>query len=554
MNTTLPLPGRPAAMPAPAWYRALLFCFAIGLAMFVAGCGGSDSSTASSATAPSILTQPSSASVTEGQSVSFTVTATGTAPLSYQWRRNGSAISGATTLTYSIAAVATGDAGSFDVVISNSAGSVTSSAVTLTVASTTGAPVITTQPSSQSVVVGATITLSVTASGSAPLGYQWSKDGTAVSGATGSTYSIASVATSDAGSYTVAVSNSAGSVTSNAAVLSVTASSSGGSSQLSADATTAAQAFIATLSTTQQSSVQLAWSLDTARHWSNLPAGMVSRNGLSWGSLSTAQKTAARTLIGVALGATGNTLHQGLQAADDALVSLYGANSTYGSGNYYIAFLGTPSTSGFWLLQLTGHHLTYNIAFNGSVKSPTPLFLGVEPKGSFTLSGTTWDPMAAQRMAVSDLGAALVSYPAAALTGTYADLLFGANGSGGIDGTYPKSYPSGTSNRGIAYGSLSSAHQELVKAVVRAYVNTQATEYSNDLLSAYLGDTALASTYVAYAGSGTVTSNGNYFRIDGPRVWIEFSVQRGVIVSSDIHYHTIWRDKAGDYGGRCCAS
>jgi len=89
--------------------------------------------------------------------------------------------------------------------------------------------------------------------------------------------------------------------------------------------------------------------------------------------------------------------------------------------------------------------------------------------------------------------------------------------------------------------------------MIRAYVNTQATEYADDLLAAYLSDTALAQTYVAYAGAGTVSSNGSYFRVDGPRVWIEFSVQRGIIINSDIHYHTIWRDKTGDYGGKCCS-
>jgi hypothetical protein len=299
--------------------------------------------------------------------------------------------------------------------------------------------------------------------------------------------------------------------------------------------------------------VQLAWSLDAARKWSNLPAAMVARNGVKWGDLSSAQKTAARALIATALSTAGNNLHIGLQAADDALVSLYSANSDYGNGNYYIAFLGTPSATGFWVLQLTGHHLTYNIAFNGSVKSATPMFLGVEPKGSFTLNGITYDPMQAQREAVASLGGALASYSSALLSGSYPDLLFGANGSGGIDGTYPKSYPTGTSGRGVAYGSLTAADQEKLKAVIRAYVNTQAGEYADDLLAAYLSDAALAQTYAAYAGGTTVTSSGNYFRIDGPRVWIEFSVQNGVIVRSDIHYHTIWRDKTGDYGGKCCS-
>lgn len=539
--------------------RTLAWLCSVLMLSLVAACGGSGSSTddtsttTTSGTAPSITTQPASLTVVAGGSATFSVVASGSGTLSYQWRKGGAAISGATVASYTIAVTSADDAASYDVVVTNSAGSVTSSAATLTVTTTDGStvPTISSQPASLSVAAGASASFSVTATGSGTLAYQWFKDGTAISGATAASYSVSSTTSSDAGSYTVTVSNSAGSVTSSAAVLTVTVTTSS-SSALAADATTAAQAFIATLSSSQQSSVQLSWNLTTARQWSNLPASMVSRNGLAWKSLSTAQQTAARALIATALSSTGNTLHQGMQAADDALVSLYGASSsTYGSGNYYIAFVGTPSATGYWLLQLTGHHLTYNIAFNGTVKSPTPLFLGVEPKGSFTLNGTTWDPMLAQRTAVSELGAVLTSYSGALLSGTYSDLLFGANGSGGIDGTYPKSYP--TTNRGLAYSSLSAADQAKVQAVITAYVNTQATEYADDLLGAYLSSTALAQTYVAYSGTGTVTSNGNYFRIDGPRVWIEFSVQRGVIVSSDIHFHTIWRDKTGDYGGKCCS-
>jgi hypothetical protein len=268
--------------------------------------------------------------------------------------------------------------------------------------------------------------------------------------------------------------------------------------------------------------------------------------------LSTAQRTAANTLISTALSTTGNTLWTGMLAADDYLAA-NGGGSSYGYGNFYIAFLGTPSSSSFWVLQLTGHHLTYNIAMNGTYKSPTPLFLGVEPKGSFTQSNVSYDPMQAQRTAAADLVGSLTGYSAALLSGTYSDLLLGANGSGNIDGTYPKSYPSGTSGRGVLYSALSTTDQAKVQAFIKAYVNTQATEYADELLSAYLSDTALASTYVAYAGSGDVTTSGSYIRVDGPRVWIEFSVQRGVIFSSDIHFHTIWRDKVGDYGGKCCS-
>ena len=106
-------------------------------------------------------------------------------------------------------------------VVTNSAGSATSNAAFLTVTTAATAPTITTQPSSSSVAAGSAASFSVVAGGTAPLSYQWRKDGVAISGATSSTYSISSTATSDAGSYTVVVTNSAGTVTSNAASLTV---------------------------------------------------------------------------------------------------------------------------------------------------------------------------------------------------------------------------------------------------------------------------------------------------------------------------------------------
>lgn len=534
-------------------FQRLLNAALLAGAALLAACGGSSGSTSSSdtSTAPTITSQPASVSVAVGSTATFSVTATGSATLAYQWRKAGSAISGATSASYSLPTVAASDAGSYDVVVSNTAGSVTSSAATLTVTTASGsvAPVITTQPVSQAVAVGGSVSLTVAVTGTAPLSYQWFKDGSAVSNATAATYAITSATTSSAGSYTVQVSNGASSVTSSAATITVTAA---GTSAHAAAVTTAAQAFLATLSTSQQSSVQLSWDLAAARKWSNLPAALSGRNGISLGALTTAQRTAANTLISTALSSTGNTLWAGMLAADDYL-NANGGGSSYGNGNYYIVMLGTPSASGFWMLQLTGHHLTYNIALNGSYKTPTPLFLGVEPKGAFTLNNTAYDPMQAQRAAAADLGTTLTSYSAALLSGTYADLLFGANGSGGIDGTYPKAYPTGTSGRGVLYTALAATDQDKVKAFIRAYVNTQVTEYSDELLAAYLSDSALAQTYVAYAGAGNVTAANSYFRVDGPRLWIEFSVQRGIIFSSDIHFHTIWRDKAGDFGGKCCS-
>ena len=191
----------------------------------VASIKGSASPSDPAQVIPSILTQPASQTVTAGQAATFSVTATGTAPLSYHWRKNGISIGGATAATYTTAVAATSDSGSqFSVVVSNSTGSVTSNTVTLTVTTAAVAPSILTQPASQTLNVGQTATFSVTASGTAPLNYQWLKNGTTISGATLASYTTPATTASDSGSqFTVTVSNSIGAVTSNIAALTINA-------------------------------------------------------------------------------------------------------------------------------------------------------------------------------------------------------------------------------------------------------------------------------------------------------------------------------------------
>ena len=172
--------------------------------------------------APTITTQPTSLTVTTGGSATFTVGASGTPTPTFQWNKNGVAISGATGSSYTIASTASGDAGTYTAVATNVAGTATSNAATLTVQAPpppNTAPSITTQPTSQTVTVGNSVTFTVGASGNPAPTYQWSKGGVAVSGATSAAYTIAAAATGDAGTYTVLVSNSAGGVTSSSAVL-----------------------------------------------------------------------------------------------------------------------------------------------------------------------------------------------------------------------------------------------------------------------------------------------------------------------------------------------
>jgi len=203
--------------------RALYLFLPLSAFILFASCHAGAPPVKSPSGAPAITTQPADQTVTVGQTATFTVTATGSTPLSYQWQKGTSNISGANSASYTTPATVVGDSGStYRVVVSNSAGSVTSNSATLTV--TAQAPTITTQPANQTVTVGQTATFTVTATGSAPLSYQWQKGTTDISGATSASYTTPATVVGDSGStYRVVVSNSAGSVTSNSATLTVTA-------------------------------------------------------------------------------------------------------------------------------------------------------------------------------------------------------------------------------------------------------------------------------------------------------------------------------------------
>jgi hypothetical protein len=149
----------------------------------------------------------------------------GTTPFSYQWQKGTTAISGATSASYTTAPTTTSDSGSqFSVVVTNAIGNATSNAATLTVNGAAGAPSITAQPANQTVTAGQTATFSVTVAGTTPFNYQWQKGTTAISGATSASYTTAPTIAADSGSqFSVVVSNAVGNVTSNAATLTVNA-------------------------------------------------------------------------------------------------------------------------------------------------------------------------------------------------------------------------------------------------------------------------------------------------------------------------------------------
>ena len=167
---------------------------------------------------PAITTAPASTSVVQGNPVSFSATAAGTAPLSFQWLKNGAAIAGAVSNLFTLSAVSTNDAGNYSVVVTNIAGSAASSSAALTVLVP---PTIDTPPADVTALAGSNVSFTVTASGTAPLTYQWKKNSANLAGATAATLSLNNISAADAASYSVVVSNAAGTATSSAAVLTV---------------------------------------------------------------------------------------------------------------------------------------------------------------------------------------------------------------------------------------------------------------------------------------------------------------------------------------------
>ena len=261
--------------------------------------------------APSIATQPTSKTVTAGQPATFSVTATGTAPLAYQWKRNGGDINGANSASYTIPATTASDSGAqFAVTVSNSVSSATSSAATLTVGVP---PTISTQPASQTVTVGQAAKFSVTAAGPGTLTYQWNKNGGAIGGANAASYTTPPAIASDNGaSFTVTVTGASGNVTSNPATLIVTAAPVAPSIATQPTSKTVTAGQPATFSVTATGTAPLAYQwkrnggdINGANSASyTIPATTASDNGAQFAvtvsnSVSSATSNAATLTVGV---------------------------------------------------------------------------------------------------------------------------------------------------------------------------------------------------------------------------------------------------------------
>jgi hypothetical protein len=352
--------------------------------------------------------------------------------------------------------------------------------------------------------------------------------------------------------YTLAnTTTHAGSPETIAASQPITIDASAASPATVADVVAKAQAFKATLTAAQTATLQQNYTATLARRWSNLPCGSSCRNGIQFSNLTSAQLAAALAVIQAAMGTAANEgyeeFHQ-IRLADDIL-GANGGGGAYNSGIYFIAFLNEPSTTGGWMLQFGGHHYAANIAYNnGRVVGATPQFRGIEPI-SFTLKSATVAPLSQERDALAAMLASLTSaqLTTARLTQTFGDVTMSPGESNGGNGTFP------TTRVGIQVGSLSDAQKALVVAAIRPYTIDLDPAVAENLFRIYQNE--LNDAYIAYTGNGTagnagsfLNANTNYVRIDGPSVWIEFSVRNAAVTPGTIHYHSVYRDRQRDYG------
>ncbi len=371
--------------------------------------------------------------------------------------------------------------------------------------------------------------------------------GTLASGAGNATFAITGTP-SAAGTAAFAISVGGQSCTLSLTVSAATTTTTSGSAWSIdtdiANIVKAAEAFKATLTTTQVAALQYSYTKAQAQKWSNFPESIYKgRVGLQTSTFSTAQWTAFLALLKASSSTTANEGYEeyvGILDADDYLKA-NGGGSDYGSGNYYVGFLGTPSTTGLWCLQIGGHHGTNITTYNaGKMTGGTPNFRSTEPYPTWTSTNTgkTLQPVVQESAAFAAFLTSLSATELATAKRSAAqnDLIAGPQ----KDAAFP------TTKTGVKAGNLTSAQQDKLLAAIKTYVDDLDDKAAAAVLAKYKAE--IADTYVSYVGGTTMAAQGDYILIDGPGVWIEWSMQGAIIIKGGVHPHSVWRDRKSDYG------
>jgi hypothetical protein len=301
----------------------------------------------------------------------------------------------------------------------------------------------------------------------------------------------------------------------------------------------AANAFLATLDPTKRTDGTFAFDSPQRTRWSNLPSPMFQRRGLRLGDLTSVQRAAALAVVRAALSADGYRKITEIMNGDEVLKSdrRGPGGPRFGRDEYYIALLGSPSTSSPWLLQFGGHHLAINVTIAGNRSVMTPSLPAAQP-ARYTLNGQTVRPLGDE----NDKGFALVNAldenqrKQAILDYRVADLVLGP----GEDGRT-------IAPEGLRASAMTAAQQNMLLDLAHEWVGILNDPAANAKMAELRAN--LPQTWFAWSGP---TTNGSvaYYRIQGPTVVIEYAPQQG----DRMHIHTIYRDPTTDYGAKLAAA
>ncbi|MEO7156529.1 MAG: DUF3500 domain-containing protein [Vicinamibacterales bacterium] len=310
-------------------------------------------------------------------------------------------------------------------------------------------------------------------------------------------------------------------------------------------AVAAAEAFLATLDQVQRAKANLALNASTRTVWSNLPTGIAmqvgatERNGVKLGQMTAVQEKAALALMASVLSRNGFEKAMAIVDADQLLEtrsapSRPAATATrFGRAEYYVSILGTPSTSGRWMIQFGGHHLAINVAFAGGGSVLTPTHTGTQP-ASYTVDGRTIRPLGDENdKAFALINALNAEQRKQAILGfEVRNLVLGP----GTDGKT-------IAPEGVRASAFTSAQRTMLLDLVHEWVGI----LGDDTAAAKMKEVeaGFGDTYFAWAGA-TENGKGAYFRIQGPAMLIEYAPQNNGVD----HIHTIYRDPTNDYADK----
>jgi Protein of unknown function (DUF3500) len=295
----------------------------------------------------------------------------------------------------------------------------------------------------------------------------------------------------------------------------------------------AAQAVVAALDAAGKAKVQFPFGGPQKTRWSNLPSPMFERQGVKLGDLTAAQRAAVTKLLTVAFSGTGYKKVTEIMYGDEVLRQRGGGagrGPAFGENEYYLAFVGTPSTTTPWTLQFGGHHLAINLTLGGSQATLAPSHTAAQP-ATYTVEGRTVRPLGAENDKAFALINALdaTQRGQAVLNYRVADLVLG-----------PREDGKTIQPEGVRVSTLNASQQSMLLEIIREWTGIMNDAYAGVRLSEIKAN--LPQTYFAWSGP-TTAGSAAYFRIQGPTLVIEYAPQNGVD-----HIHTIYRDPTNDYG------